>query len=315
MSRARNWCFTVNYPTRKLEPASWFITPTYLVYQLELAPVSKTPHYQGYVQFPSLLRLSQVKQFVGNGAHLVVARGTPIENHAYCTKLDSRAPGDDSGPFVFGIIDDTSKQGKRNDWHDIKDMCAQAVPDVQIAQIYPRQFGYCFNAVKKRKSLYVAKRTTRPFVHVIVGPTDTGKTHYATTRYSDIYIKEPVSRWWDLYDCQPEILLDDFSGGLPFNTLIRLCDKYDFAVETKETVLPCPATVVVITSNHAPESWYNSDSVCFDSFKRRVSKWSLYRTRDDHLDFDSYEQFRDALQVTDYYVSGSNLGEVYSVSS
>lgn len=99
--RARNWCFTFMNPSGELEPATWFVQPSYLVYQLQCVPGTETLYYQGYVRFPSPLLLFEVKQLIGCSAHLEVARGRPVDNYTYCTRSDVRVPGDNSGPWEF----------------------------------------------------------------------------------------------------------------------------------------------------------------------------------------------------------------------
>lgn len=58
----------------------------YLVFGREIAPVTLTPHLQGFVIFHSPLRLNSVKLQVSNRAHLEVARGSSDEAATYCKK-------------------------------------------------------------------------------------------------------------------------------------------------------------------------------------------------------------------------------------
>lgn len=304
MSRARRWCFTLNNPVTPLDPTSFEFKPQYMVWQLELAPTTKTPHYQGYVAWESLLRLSSVKSMIGNSAHLVVARGTPKENDAYCSKLDSRAPGEDSGPWRYGNLEDVDFQGKRNDWHDIKDMCKEQAPDIEIAEIYPRQFGCCKQAIYNLKNLYFVPRTTHPTVHVIIGPTETGKTHFVESQYPNAYLKQPNSKWWDFYAGQRVVYLDEFNGWMPFNNLLLLCDKTDkFQVEYKGGAMICPAETIFILSNHRPREWYSSN-IYFPAFVRRVTQWSYFATQEEHHDFgpgkDGYKKLEDFADAQGY---------------
>ena len=87
-SRARAYCFTIN---------NWNDTDADQLQQLCNSDKVKyfiggketgeegTPHIQGYVMFKTPTAFSTVKGFLSR-AHIEVARGTPEENIAYCSK-------------------------------------------------------------------------------------------------------------------------------------------------------------------------------------------------------------------------------------
>lgn len=89
MSRAKNWCFTLNNPTedeeQKLADLSEDADVVYLVYGREQGE-SGTPHLQGYVSFGREKRLRQVKELVGQRGHFEVRRGTHYQAAEYCKK-------------------------------------------------------------------------------------------------------------------------------------------------------------------------------------------------------------------------------------
>lgn len=93
--RGHNWCFTYNNWTgedvKKIECLHAEGHARYVVFGYERAPTTGTPHLQGYVSFNKQLRIAQVKELIGARAHCELARGTPEQNRAYCTK--------DDGPF------------------------------------------------------------------------------------------------------------------------------------------------------------------------------------------------------------------------
>ena len=84
MAQARNWCFTINNPTR--EPRFNEDKMVYLVFGRETGEEFSTPHLQGFVQLISKMRLSAVKNLLGGEAHLEVARGTATQAADYCKK-------------------------------------------------------------------------------------------------------------------------------------------------------------------------------------------------------------------------------------
>jgi hypothetical protein len=52
-------------------------------------------------------------------------------------------------------------------------------------------------------------------VHVLQGPTGTGKSKWAMDTYPDAYWKQR-SQWWDGYMGHEVVILDEFYGWLPF---------------------------------------------------------------------------------------------------
>ncbi|AUM61916.1 Rep [uncultured virus] len=118
MSRARNWCITINNPIdsdkSQFEEEVVRSRPIkYIVWQIESGE-NGTPHIQGYVCFSKQLRLNQVKEYFPR-AHLEVARGKPEDNKKYCTKEEGRL----EGPFEFGEMPEG--QGRRSDLKEFKE--------------------------------------------------------------------------------------------------------------------------------------------------------------------------------------------------
>lgn len=114
MSRAKNWCFTVNnYDEDNLlllrETAKLPCT-RYIVFQQETG-TEQTNHIQGYISLKSQQRLNKLKELVGDRAHLEVAKGSPEQNRDYCSKTETAQAGtlEEYGDLPI------SKQGKRND--------------------------------------------------------------------------------------------------------------------------------------------------------------------------------------------------------
>lgn len=114
MSRAKNWCFTVNNPTSDdaaLLGNFWVNHhAAYLIYGKETGE-SGTPHYQGFVQFHERKTLATVRRILPR-AHWEVARGTPQQAATYCKK---------EGDYEeHGTLPPVS-QGKRNDWQRLRE--------------------------------------------------------------------------------------------------------------------------------------------------------------------------------------------------
>lgn len=283
----RSWCFTLNNP--QVVPLNLQITPEnkikLLVYQLEQV---QCPHLQGYLELTSPRRMSFVKKIIP-GAHFEKRRGTKRQAIEYVSKEETRVQGPWILPEGCQLSEVLSEQcgtpGKS--LAQIKRQLDEGCTESQIADENFSQWVRHFRAFRAYRLLKTVPRNHPVSTIVIVGPTGTGKSRYCVRKFPKAYWKQR-SNWWDGYSCEEDVVLDEFYGWLPYDTLLRLCDRYPFLVETKGGQSQMVCKNVIITSNHDPKSWYKN--VYFDSFKRRVAQWIVY----DHngfFIFTDYESF------------------------
>lgn len=261
--KARNYCFTINYPNR----VGWHSPESaeevkYLVWQMEEGEESHIPHIQGYVEFDRPMPPARVKRlFACNSMHLEKRKGTAHEAAIYCKKEDTRKEGEEY--HEFGKI---SKPGKRTDLETIGNAINSGASMASIATEYPATFiryhrGMMALALVNRRS---DMRSLQ--VKVYWGASGTGKTQAVWRENPDVYSK-PSGNWWDGYDGQDAILLDDFYGETPYAELLRILDVYPLRVPVKGGFVQANWTKVFITSNTHPKDWYVDEH---GAFKRRV---------------------------------------------
>jgi hypothetical protein len=103
------------------------------------------------------------------------------------------------------------------------------------------------------------KVETRPFrqVEVIVhwGDAGTGKTKKPYEEGAFIF-DDYDNGWWDGYDGESVICLDDFYGGIKYSYLLRLLDGYQCRLKIKGGFTYAQWSKVYITSNKKPSEWY-----------------------------------------------------------
>lgn len=90
----------------------------------------------------------------------------------------------------------------------------------------------------------------------------------------DAYPKCPISKFWDGYDGQKNVVIDEFRGDIRIAHLLRWFDPYPRNVEVKGSSVALAAERIWITTNLPPESWYPSESVdgeTFSALRRRFS--------------------------------------------
>lgn len=253
-SQARAYCFTLNNPDEDevLVPQTWPDNYNYLVYQVEEG-TEGTRHLQGYINFKNPVRFESFrKYFPGERAHIERAKGTAKQNRAYCTKTEGRV----DGPWEFG---DMPEQGKRNDLLAMKADLDAGASLQQISEDYTGLFLRYSRGIKEYRTLHFQHSNEAKTVKCYWGSTGVGKTRKCYEEHPDAYWKTRsvgTSQWWDGYDGQSTIVIDEFYGWFPWDFLLRLTDRYPLQLECKGGSVPCAATTIIFTSNKHPREWY-----------------------------------------------------------
>lgn len=159
--------------------------------------------------------------------------------------------------------------------------------DLTIANEYFDIWVSNYRAFERYRTLITPPRNHEVEVIVIQGPTGTGKSKWCMDNYPDAYWKQR-SNWWDGYNGQKTVIIDEFYGWLPFDLLLRVCDRYPLLVESKGGQIQFIAETVIITSNSVPNTWYRN--AYFDSFVRRVSKWMVFPIWGEVQEFIDYSE-------------------------
>jgi len=95
---------------------------------------------------------------------------------------------------------------------------------------------------------------------VLWGPSGTGKSKLAyelsEAQGGEFYAKVPFNQWWDGYEGESLVLIDEYAGQWPLDYLLVILDRYRVRAEIKGTTWPLAATKFIITSNLHPLDWY-----------------------------------------------------------
>lgn len=313
---SRNWCFTYNNP-KPLNIENSYIK--LLIATLECGD-SKTIHYQGYIEFTSARKLQYCQSLIP-GAHFEIRKGKRKDAIAYCLKtlqthgissisdvilhddiydFGTISQLNNSGlPIVFTNLSDedffalTSTLEKKKTVSDklqeIQTAMKNGKTEVDIAEEHFDLWVKYNNAFRRYQLLLSQPRNFKTYVIVIWGPTGTGKSKWCTDQYPNAYWK-PRSQWWDGYTGQDTVVLDEFYGWIPFDTLLRLCDRYPLNVEVKGGTVNFNAKTIILTSNKIPSCWYSN--VYFNSFIRRVEEWRIYKSEQEQYTYTDYVESR-----------------------
>lgn len=251
------WVFTINNPSSVDAPRVLADFAQWCIWQKEVGE-NGTPHLQGYVYFKGSRKLSTLRQFLPT-AHFEIRRGTHEQAKAYSSKEDTRV----EGPFEFGTEPVATGQGARSDLISLKRSLEADTPMEQIwSDHFPTMLKYYKGAHEFKRVRQMANpRTEKTVIYVIFGPTGTGKSHWARENFPNAYwpTKPPKGQtlWFDGYDGRSDIIFDEFYGWIPYDLLLRICDRNPLQLPTKGSHVGVNPGSIIFTSNKPPEQWYN----------------------------------------------------------
>nr|WAE42521.1 MAG: replication associated protein [Cressdnaviricota sp.] len=245
---SKYWCFT-SYEDDPPEFSDHHMT--YLVWGLEICPDTGREHWQSYVEFKIRKRFSAVKKMLGPH-HLEARKGTAEEASMYCKE--------DGAWEEFGKLSYTC-QGRSEALGEAIRTITEGGTLKKIAEIAPVAI-VCYHRgleklIKLREPDVPAWRNVEVEVHW--GATGTGKTRQAMEKFPDLYrfrISESGGEWWDGYEGQDVVLIDDFASDIRLTSLLQTLDGYRLPLWIKGGQTMARWTRVIITSNLDPATWY-----------------------------------------------------------
>lgn len=273
---SNHWCFT------DFEMRDWgeiFEKDdriVYLCYQKEKCPSTGKDHFQGYLQFRKKLRnrLTAMKK-IHNTAHWGACKGSDIENYKYCSKNDSAYPDTFE---EFGEREERTKGGTRSDLQEVKKMIDGGASEVEIADAHFGVWCQYHRAFTRYRMLKAERRREKTEVEVYLGEPGSGKSRAAWERYPDAYDWND-NKWWDGYENQEVVIMDDFKGNITYTELLKLMDRYPKRVETKGGFATFNSKKIIITSCVEIEDWYEYDEVRrkVREVERRIDKKERFK--------------------------------------
>lgn len=259
--RSRHYCFTLNnYTSADIEYLST-VACCYIIYGKEVGE-SGTPHLQGYVRFDNAVAMPKWPM----KPHFEPAK-TVDQAIAYCQK-DGDIYERGTRPATQAEKGDKGKVRNAEIWKAAKEGRFEDVPFglYRTAKIVYAEY----NPKPKPKTL----DHDEPVNHWIFGPPGSGKSRSAREAYPDAYVKEAASQWWDGYEGQAVVIIEDFDKFMLKETyhLKIWLDRYPFPAQVKGGSLGLiRPEKIIVTSNYSPSMIWPGDSIVEAAIGRRVN--------------------------------------------
>lgn len=271
-SKYRGWAFTINNYTEDDVVNVKSLDADYFIYGYEVCPTTKTPHIQGYCNYrSSAMLLSQMKKRLPR-AHLECAVGSPDDNIQYCMgyKKGVLKADKENEYYEVGI---RPHQGKRLDLIKVQ----QDLEKKTLSDVATEHFNTYIRYGKMMREYKVLKQNHRsepPIVEWVYGSTGVGKTKYAYSKSESVYFKDHTM-WWDGYDQQEVIIIDDFDGKWPYRDLLRLLDRYPYQGQIKGGYVKINSKYIIITCDRCVDKLYEAILTKHElsQLKRRIKNY------------------------------------------
>jgi len=264
MSKARDYCFTLNNYTDAHIQALEDLDCVYIVYGKEVGE-SGTPHLQGYVRWASPRTFNATKTAMPDGTHIERKKGTCKQAIDYCKK--------DGDVYERGDPPMTQEEkgaANKRRYAEALDAAKEGRFDDIPEDLYTRHY----QTYKKIREDYLPKPQDLDELENEwrYGPTGTGKSRSAHEMYPNAYIKKADTIWWDGYNGEDVVIIDDFDKyhvKLGYQLKIWL-DHYKFQAERKGGSSYIRPKKIIITSNYHPRDIWD-DEKTLNPVLRRVT--------------------------------------------
>ncbi|ADD62473.1 replication-association protein [Human associated cyclovirus 7] len=269
-STVRRFCFTWNnYSELEYVLCCEFIKKycCYGIVGKEIAPNTGTHHLQGFCNLEKPMRFSTIKKRLDSRIHIEKAAGSDSENQTYCSKTGNF--------FESGT---PNQQGRRTDLQAVVSAIqnGEITTPKMVAELHGAVYIKYHRGIEKilHQLHPVPPRDIPTELRVYWGPPGSGKSRRALeearTLGGSIYYK-PRGLWWDGYEQQNCVIIDDFYGWIKYDELLKICDRYPYKVQIKGSFQEFTSKYIFITSNVDTCDWYKFAGYNVNAIERRIT--------------------------------------------
>lgn len=120
-----------------------------------------------------------------------------------------------------------------------------------IVEDHATTFIKYHRGIERMKEVLDEDREEAPHVVWLWGKAGVGKTRRAIESHASCYIKDGT-QWWNGYNQEEAIVIDDFDFRWPYRDLLRLLDRYKYQGQTKGGYVKINSPYIYITCEHPP---------------------------------------------------------------
>jgi len=207
------------------------------VWQRERCPNTSRLHWQWCIKFAKRKRFSQVqKLFVGDHIERVRDISGAVN---YCRKEDTRY----AGPYQLGVFMESGTG----------EPMVVKLRNKRVKTALEEEPGLwrSVRAMFQIRLMQMPKRDKKTQLIYLWGPSGSGKTFSASRLGGDIYYHDG-SAWWDNYDQEETVIVDEYRGNFPTTLLLKLGDYTPLKVPIKGGYVEFNSSRVVFISNLTP---------------------------------------------------------------
>ena len=247
------WC----NPNAILISLTWSGAMRLLPPRVLLTPKISAELRQGYAEFKQST-WSTIRDFLGARMAFKSCQASRDANDRYCKK--------DGQYRCFGTI--RPGQGARTDLSDVAAAVLEGKKVAHVANEYPVQFIKYHQGITKLIGLQEPQRRQKPWVLWLWGPPGTGKSKSAfeiAERCNSFYYKD-LTTWWDNYEQQECVILDDFrpntgdrtnnDSTISYQYMLKLLDRYPLMVQRKGGYMNFNSSIIIITAPMTPRDMF-----------------------------------------------------------
>lgn len=259
-SRIRSWVYTsflTEAPEWDPKVMNW------LIYAPETCPKSKKHHWQCFVYLKNGKTFNSAQKYL-KGHHIEEMKegATFLDQWKYIV-----GPWNRDGkmkPFnpLFKEFGKCPKQGCRTDLLKHRDALINGETTVdEICIDYPHVYHIYGRTLNRIEDIILRKKWRTKMTKGIWywGPTGSGKSHKQFKNFNNKthYVYKNDGGWWDGYTGQETVIINDFRGGIKYNEMLQIVDKWPYSVRRRNREpMPFLAKLVIISSDKRPKKVY-----------------------------------------------------------
>jgi len=237
----------------------------YVKGQLEIGESTNYPHWQLMVVTERKVRSSFVRRAYPR-AHVEISRSAALANYVWKDDTSVEGTRFELGTPPRALNPNSNTKG--HDWEAIWETAKAGNFEEIPAHVRVSSYRVLKDIRKDHLKPIGCEKT----IYVLHGETGTGKSRDAWKAATfDAYPKDPLTKYWDGYDGQHNVVIDEFRGGINISHMLRWLDRYPVIVEAKHGAVCLHSTRIWITSNLHPKFWYpDLDSETLNALLRRL---------------------------------------------